>query len=172
VKELGIPFDGSDLIETDWLDTDTTGIQISEVIDGLTLNHLYKWRARIKYHPKYGKSDIHSRWYYIQSNGLTECDFKVGTPLGISKKSPVISNIRLAVEYIPGGMRFRFNVPNRQLNSNIVIYNLLGAEIDRIEIHGAGKYEWSGKHIPCGVYFARLLSGKAVSNKVKFILIK
>jgi len=172
VKELGIPFDGFDLIETDWLDLDTTGKQISEVIDGLTLNHLYKWRARIKYHPKYGKSDIHSRWYYIQSNGLTECDFKVGKPMGISKKSPVISDIRLAVEYIPGGMRFIFNASNKQLNSNIVIYNLLGAEIDRIEIYGTGKYEWSGKYIPCGVYFARLVSDKAFSNRVKFILIK
>ncbi len=77
VKQIGVPFDGTGLITTDWIDLWTTGYQIQNIIGGLTNNTVYKWRMRVKYHPKYG-SPIHTKWFYIQYNGLTECDFRTG----------------------------------------------------------------------------------------------
>jgi len=76
VKQYGTPFDGTGLYQTDWIDMNTQGLPFQEVVSGLDDWKLYKWRFRIKYHPKYGKSDLHSRWYYIQSNALQEADFR------------------------------------------------------------------------------------------------
>ncbi len=78
VKPYGVPFDGTDIIEEpNWRDIGSGGSLYNEVVNGLNNKTLYKWRFRIKYHPKYGKSDIHSKWYYIQSNALNEADFRV-----------------------------------------------------------------------------------------------
>jgi hypothetical protein len=76
VKQYGTPFDGTGLYQTDWIDINTQGLPFQEVVSGLDDWKLFKWRFRIKYHPKYGKSDLHSRWYYIQSNALQEADFR------------------------------------------------------------------------------------------------
>lgn len=182
VKARGIPFDGSGLIETDWIDLDTTGVEISQVLDGFVLNTLYKWRARIKYHPKYG-TPMHSRWYYIQSNGLTESDLRVGGEIGVNEYSPGISypGLRLSVAYVPGGVRFVCNVPGGMGDGDFVVYNLVGAEVDRMSmlLHQTGEYhlEWSGNDgkgntLPSGVYFARVVTGEAISNTVKFVLIR
>jgi hypothetical protein len=182
VKPLGTPFDGSGLIETGWIDIDTTFVQISQTIDGLTTGFLYKWRARIKYHPKYG-APIHSRWYYIQSNGLTECDFRAGIVIGVNEFLSDISypGLRLSVMYVSGGMRFRCIVPAGLGDGNLIIFNLLGAEIDRAELplHNAGDHylEWQGQDrngtiLPSGVYFARVVTAEEVSNTVKFIFIR
>jgi hypothetical protein len=182
VKELGIPFDGTGLIETDWLDLDTTGMEISQVLNGLVANTLYKWRVRIKYHPKYG-APLHSRWYFIQSNGMTECDLRTGVYAGVNEHPSVkpYAGLRLMAAYVPGGVKFRCSAPAGLGGGDLVICNLLGAEIDRVELslHDAGTYhlEWQGKNregtiLPCGVYFARVVTTRTISNTVKFVLIK
>jgi len=182
VKALGIPFSGSGLIETDWIDLDTAGVEISQVIDGLVLSTLYKWRARIKYHPKYG-APIYSRWYYIQANGLTECDLRVGEPTGVNEYPSSISypRLRLSMAYVSGGVRFVVNVPAGMGGGDFVVYNLLGAEVDRVDMSlcevGQCGLEWSGQDskgntLPSGVYFARVVSGDAISNTVKFVFVR
>ncbi|UCG30056.1 MAG: FG-GAP repeat protein, partial [candidate division WOR-3 bacterium] len=181
-KALGIPFSESGLIETDWIDIDTAGVEISQVIDGLVLNTLYKWRARIKYHPKYG-APIHSRWYYIQSNGLTECDLRIGGETGVNEYPFTISylRLRLSVMYVSGGVSFVCTVPAGMGDGDFVVYNLLGAEVDRVDLSlgEAGEYrlEWScqdrkGNTLPSGVYFARVITGDAISNTVKFVFVR
>ncbi|MCX7831037.1 MAG: integrin alpha, partial [Acidobacteria bacterium] len=77
VKLMEKEFDCSDLYEGDWFDLSTTGVHFSENVNPLSKNSLHKWRARLKYHLKYG-SPIHSRWFYLQSNGLNEADFRTG----------------------------------------------------------------------------------------------
>jgi hypothetical protein len=182
VKELGIPFSGSGFIETDWIDIDTAGVEISQVLDGFVLNTLHKWRARIKYHPKYG-TPIHSRWYYIQANGLTECDLRIGGETGVNEYSSVISypGLRLSVAYVSGGMKFVCNVPAGMGDGDFVVYNLIGAEVDWVDmsLREAGEYhlEWSGQDrngntLPSGVYFARVITGDRISNTVKFVFIR
>ena len=83
--------------------------------------------------------------------------------------------------YVSGGVRFGVNVPAGLGDGDFVVYNLLGAEVDRIDVslREAGEYhlEWSGQDkkgnaLPSGVYFARVTTGDAISNTVKFILIK
>lgn len=92
VKQLGVPFDGTGLIETDWIDLNEPGKNFQKAIDGLSGWTLYKWRFRIKYHLKYGESDLHSRWYYIQSNALTEADFRTNlNPLDDQDSDGVIN---------------------------------------------------------------------------------
>lgn len=75
VKPFGTPFNSSSFVETNWTDLGTGGLQIQKLVDGLNSYTLYKWRARVKYHPKYGLP-IHSRWVYQQSNGLNEADLR------------------------------------------------------------------------------------------------
>jgi hypothetical protein len=182
VKELGIPFSGSGFIETEWIDIDTAGVEISQVLEGFVLNTLHKWRARIKYHPKYG-TPIHSRWYYIQANGLTECDLRIGGETGVNEYSSVISypGLRLSVAYVSGGMKFVCNVPAGMGDGDFVVYNLIGAEVDWVDmsLREAGEYhlEWSGQDrngntLPSGVYFARVITGDKISNTVKFVFIR
>ncbi|MFB3850783.1 MAG: FG-GAP-like repeat-containing protein [Acidobacteriota bacterium] len=76
-KPYGEPFDGTNLYEGQWTNLSTTGANFSEIVSGLVKNSLYKWRARVKYLPKYGLQ-THSRWFYIQTNSLNEADFRTG----------------------------------------------------------------------------------------------
>ncbi len=183
VKPLGTPFNGMGLVETEWIDTDTTGQQIEQFIDGLTPDVVYKWRTRIKYHLKYGKSQPHSRWLYIQSNAMTECDLRTGFPSAVSGYPSVkpYARFKLTGAYVPGGMKFRCSAPVTLGDGDFVFYNLLGAEIDRvgISLHSAGEYhlEWYGEDsdgiaLPNGVYFVRVVTADIMSNTVKFVLIK
>ncbi|MCX7995130.1 MAG: FG-GAP-like repeat-containing protein [candidate division WOR-3 bacterium] len=174
VKRLGLPFNGLNLVETSWINLGTAGQQISQLISGLLINTCYKWRARIKYHPKYG-APIHSRWYYIQTNGLTETDFRTGVQVGVSENDDVLPSyaVNLMVDYLPGKIRFKYSGLEDQ-NGMLIIYNLLGSEVKRIPVSGT-EYEWRGKDkngnlCGSGVYFARITAGNIVSNSVKFVL--
>ncbi|MEO0216562.1 MAG: FG-GAP-like repeat-containing protein [candidate division WOR-3 bacterium] len=176
VKPLGVPFNGIDLVESNWINLGTTGQQISRVITGLSVNTCYKWRARIKYHPKYG-SPIHSRWYYIQSNGLNETDFRTGIQVGINEDNtdPTLYEINLMANNSPGKVRFKYS-GLKHGNGTLVIYNILGSEVNRFQVSGT-EYEWHGKDkngntCGSGVYFARIISLDSASNSVKFIFLQ
>ncbi len=66
-----------DTYETDWIDLSSPGTQMDHVISSLASGNFYKWRARLKFHPKYGEP-IFSRWYYVQGNALEQFDVRVG----------------------------------------------------------------------------------------------
>ncbi|MEO0123644.1 MAG: FG-GAP-like repeat-containing protein [candidate division WOR-3 bacterium] len=176
VKPFGAPFNGIDLVESNWINLGTTGQQISRVITGLSVNTCYKWRARIKYHPKYG-SPIHSRWYYIQSNGLNETDFRTGIQVGTNEDNtdPTLYEINLMANNSPGKVRFKYS-GLKHGNGTLVIYNILGSEVNRFQVSGT-EYEWHGKDkngntCGSGVYFARIISLDSASNSVKFIFLQ
>ncbi len=160
VKPLGIPFDGIELITTDWIDLGTSGYNLSNVISGLDNNRLYKWRLRVKYHPKYG-SPIHSRWFYISGNAPNEVDFRTGLT-GIEKDDD--RDVILRCEIVKGSVIFHID---RILEGEIVIYNVLGVVIDRIKITKKDII-WN-KEVPKGVYFASIVEK---SKGIKFIFIK
>lgn len=63
--------------ETDWIDLSSPGAQMDHVFTSLASGDFYKWRARLKFHPKYGEP-IFSRWYYVQGNALEQFDVRVG----------------------------------------------------------------------------------------------
>ncbi len=66
-----------DTYETDWIDLSIPGTQMDHVFSSLLTDHFFKWRARLKFHPKYGEP-ILSRWYYVQGNSLEQFDVRVG----------------------------------------------------------------------------------------------
>ncbi|UCG30904.1 MAG: FG-GAP repeat protein, partial [candidate division WOR-3 bacterium] len=107
-----------------------------------------------------------------------------GSVTGVSNEYPSAiwyPRLRLSVAYVSGGVRFALNVPAGMGDGDFVVYNLLGAEVDRVDmsLHEVGKYhlDWSGQDsrgsaLPSGVYFARVVSGDVISNTVKFIFIR
>ncbi len=159
VKPLGIPFDGTNLITTDWIDLGTSGYTLSNLISGLDNNTLYKWRLRVKYHPKYG-SPIHSRWFYISGNAPNEVDFRTGV-VGIVEDD---RDVILRYEMSKGKVIFHLD---KVIDSDIVIYNVVGVVIDRIKIDRKDII-WD-KKVPKGVYFAKI----EVRNKgIKFVIVR
>jgi len=66
-----------DTYETDWFDLSSPGTEIDHIFSSLSNDEFYKWRARLKFHPKYGEP-IKSRWYSIQSNSVEEFDVRTG----------------------------------------------------------------------------------------------
>jgi hypothetical protein len=132
-----------------------------------------------------GYSDVIVGAVYY-SNGQTEegCAYVYhGGETGVNESPLSIpySGLRLSVVYESGGMKFVCNTPAGMGDGDIVVYNLLGAEVDRVDmsLREAGKYsfEWSGQDnkgntLPSGVYFARVIAGDVISNTVKFVLIQ
>lgn len=63
--------------ESDWIDLSTFTNEQSFVISGLWAFYGYKWRVRLKFHPKYGEP-IHTRWFYFKDNGSEKADVRSG----------------------------------------------------------------------------------------------
>ncbi|MCX7047238.1 MAG: FG-GAP-like repeat-containing protein, partial [Candidatus Sumerlaeota bacterium] len=78
VKPLGVAFDGSgQTISPAWVETTTSGAELAQVIDGLTTNTLYHWRARLLYHPVSSPYQQISRWLTQPYNGCQEADLRM-----------------------------------------------------------------------------------------------
>ena len=73
IKPLGTPFDMTDLGVGAWVDSTRTGVQLQEIVGGLSTDTPYHWRARLQYFPQM----IFDRWV---SNGTigVETDFRTG----------------------------------------------------------------------------------------------
>ena len=54
-----------------WTSVPTTGAVLSQTVDGLARDTLYRWRARVLY-----ESGGQSRWLYLPWNGPNEADFR------------------------------------------------------------------------------------------------
>jgi hypothetical protein len=78
VAELGVPFTSAQVISgrtSDWTDTLTTGVEISQIVTGLARGTPYHWRVRLIYSGNpLGLSA--SRWATISWNGWQELDFR------------------------------------------------------------------------------------------------
>ncbi|KQC15081.1 MAG: hypothetical protein APR63_12765, partial [Desulfuromonas sp. SDB] len=172
IKPYNTPFTGTDLIEGAWTDLGTTGHTFNQTISGLTVSTLYKWRVRIKYHPKYGASQLYSRWYYIQSNALNEADFRTGFPLAVEEETTrsLMNFVRLSYIWTHSGkIKFIFNLPEN-VEGKLVIYNLLGAVVYEQTVQG--RELLFDQRYPSGTYFARIYTLEGQSSTIKFNMIK
>jgi hypothetical protein len=83
VKPLGVPFDGANTGQSPaWLDTGTTGAQISQLISELAPNTAYHWRVRLRYHPAAVPFAQRSRWLTPPWNGWQEADLRTSGAIG------------------------------------------------------------------------------------------
>jgi hypothetical protein len=84
---LGIPFTASTAIsgtspflrqaqDVAWSDVLTSGVVLSQTVDGLTGNTVYRWRVRLLYRPGNRLGQAGSRWLYLPWNGPQEADFR------------------------------------------------------------------------------------------------
>jgi hypothetical protein len=79
VKPYGTPFDGVGTQKSaSWTDTVTSGVELQELVTGLSDNTLYHWRVRFLYDPASVPYQQHSRWLTIPHNGLREADLRTG----------------------------------------------------------------------------------------------
>jgi len=90
IKPLGTNFDGTDLGESvDWALADSaTGVELDELVAGLTEETPYHWRARVLYEPGNPQGLDHSIWLSLPHNGWNETDFRTSGDGG-SPPSPV-----------------------------------------------------------------------------------
>ncbi|MFC1683213.1 C25 family cysteine peptidase [Candidatus Zixiibacteriota bacterium] len=80
VKALGTNFDSTGLGEsTSWSVTDSAnGVELDELITGLTASAPYHWRARVLYQPGNPLGLNHSIWLSPSHNSWNEADFRTG----------------------------------------------------------------------------------------------
>jgi len=79
VKPLGTLFDGSGTQQSaTWLDTGTAGVEIGELVSGLSANTAYHWRVRLLYKPGTTPFQQHSPWLTMPWNGWQEQDLRTG----------------------------------------------------------------------------------------------
>ena len=62
VKAFGTPFDGSGTIATNWTDTGTSGVVLSQLASSLAPETAWHWRARLRYDPTRWQPAVASRW--------------------------------------------------------------------------------------------------------------
>ncbi|MEO0156227.1 MAG: integrin alpha [candidate division WOR-3 bacterium] len=171
VKTINTPFNGLGLTESNWINLGTGGYQFSQIVSGLTNNTLYKWRLRVKYHPKYGKI-IHSRWYYIAGNAPNEADFRTGILTGVEQEKDTDRRSGYGLRYriVKGGVTFEVDGIKE---GRIIIYNSLGAFVDQLNIKQDKEIIWA-KSVPQGVYFARIEAndGEIDDTGTKFVIIR
>ncbi|MEO0124420.1 MAG: VCBS repeat-containing protein, partial [candidate division WOR-3 bacterium] len=171
VKTINTPFNGLGLTESNWINLGTGGYQFSQIVSGLTNNTLYKWRLRVKYHPKYGKI-IHSRWYYIAGNAPNEADFRTGILTGVEQEKDTDRRSGYGLRYriVKGGVTFEVDGIKE---GRIIIYNSLGAFVDQLNIKQDKEIIWA-KSVPQGVYFARIEAndGEIDDTGAKFVIIR
>ncbi|MFH1419050.1 MAG: Ig-like domain-containing protein [Planctomycetota bacterium] len=80
VEPLGSVFDGlGTQVSASYMDTDVTGIVLTELASGLTPGAAHHWRARLLYDPATSPFQQHSRWFAMPGNGMQET--KLRTPL-------------------------------------------------------------------------------------------
>ncbi|MDY6877293.1 MAG: integrin alpha [Chloroflexota bacterium] len=76
---LGTPFTAASTISGTspaWSDVLTSGVVLSQTVDGLTGGSVYRWRARVLYRPGNRLGQTGSRWLYLDWNGPQEADFR------------------------------------------------------------------------------------------------
>jgi hypothetical protein len=90
VKQLGTPFNGSNLTETpNWYNVGLYNNEIKVKVAGLQENTFYKWRARLMYDITDGTPQKYTRWFY-GPGGLGLACFQVSNndnPLPIQLQS-------------------------------------------------------------------------------------
>ena len=81
VKPLGVPLDGTGLIEgTDWADLD--GSDLNELVNSLSANTAHHWRVRLLYDPSSMPLAPASRWLTSPWDGLQEADLRTAATSG------------------------------------------------------------------------------------------
>ena len=72
VKPLGTPTGQS----ANWIDTDTAGVALNELVTGLSPNTVYHWRVRLLYKLTQSPFQQYSRWFTMPWNGWEEVDLR------------------------------------------------------------------------------------------------
>lgn len=80
IKPLGVPFDGTGLLETEWTEVMgavNDGFLLKRMMDGLVYRTSYRWRARLHYRAADGAVQPCGRWISLPQNGRTEADLRI-----------------------------------------------------------------------------------------------
>jgi len=100
-RPLGTAFNGVVTHqEVSWFDTGAGGISRNLKVSGLTMNTVYHWRIRLRYHPVTTPFQQYSRWFTIPLNGWQEGDFRTDPPNIIRLKEYLLGIISLSTEEV------------------------------------------------------------------------
>ncbi len=92
VAPLGTPFTASAVItgtSPNWRDTLTTGVTLSQTVEGLIGGTAYRWRVRTLYPPGNRLGQVNGRWLHLPWNGSQETDFRTPRLLAPDRSAQV-----------------------------------------------------------------------------------
>jgi hypothetical protein len=186
VKEAHVPFDGTGLVIGPSFDTGDPGqgggsVLLSELVNGLEPETLYKWRARVASNSPFFPG---SHWLSHPGNGLTEPDLQTAEQtlaVGDAESSPQALGIPQAAPnpFAPGtGTTIAYSVP-RTGKVRLGVYDVQGRKVADLvnAAQDAGQYvrRWNGhgiddRPLAAGVYFLWAEIDGAASRAKKLIV--
>ena len=113
VAPLGAAFTATGAISgtsPTWSDVLTTGVVLSQTVDGLTGGTVYHWRVRLRYRPGDPTGQPGGRWLYLGRNGPQEADFRTPSLLSLDRNAQALPGQDgiyrpLAWRWLPGRRR-------------------------------------------------------------------
>ncbi|MCP4548137.1 MAG: T9SS type A sorting domain-containing protein [bacterium] len=183
VKSSDTPFDGTGTIFTPWSDLrapDAAGTYVSleQLVNGLADDRAYHWRMRVcSDKPQFP----HSPWTGIPYDNMPNIDFRTGdNGVGV-EETPVAGTFRLNNYPNPFNptTTLTFNLTARG-HARLDIFDAQGRRlntlVDGVLPEGPQHFVWNGtdaigRHLPSGVYFARLSADERTQSR-KLMLLK
>jgi len=170
IKELGQPFNGTDLgISNNWYDVQAGGTEISEDITSLQNSTAYHWRARFKYSPDAGNGQVYSRWFSVGPNGMNEKDFITTSLVGVQehgKLQPIAYTLSVNPNPFTQITDIRYQITDNSQKCELKIYDITGRLIidlsKQLSVIGyQSSVVWDGtdqvnRKLASGVYFVKL----------------
>jgi len=182
MKRAGIPFDGTGLVTSAYMNTGAPGangsaITLLQNVSGLWPGTLYHWRLRIA-----SESPLfpHSPWLWLPGNAVSEGDVRTGGEAGglVADAPPPAAGQwlgRAAPNPFTSTTELAYTLPQRA-RARVAVYDVQGRLVVTVVdgMHAAGHHDvrWDGRDangnlLAAGVYFVRLESaGRMESEKI------
>ena len=184
ISELGAPYssapDGGEWLDTGFpLPGEGSATTLAEIVTGLTVDTLYRWRVRVATRSPYFPR---SPWMSLATTTPTVAQFRTGgLPISSVDEevfSPAAGSLRIEPNPVRGSATIAFEL-SRQANIDIGLYDLTGRRVDTLAhgSHSAGEHllDWNSRvntdrPLRTGIYFIRV-SGAGISLRSQLILI-
>jgi hypothetical protein len=179
IKPLGVPFNGSGLVNGSVSNTGTpsgggSAVALAELASGLNANTLYHWRLRIASDSPFFPW---SPWFSQVGNAPSEADLRTAAG-AVAIVDPSVSATHLSLEPnapnpFTDETRVAYSLPERG-RVRLAVYDVAGREVavlaNGVQDAGHHNQSWDGRashgaRLTAGVYFARLEFGGRVEAR-------
>jgi hypothetical protein len=186
VKPVGVPFDGSGLVRSSFIDTGSPGgqgsvVPISATVTGLTAETPYAWRVRVV-----GPSAMfpHSLWFSPPETGRTEADVRTGeAPVAVGDdlspaQGPIVGHLSASPNPFNPRTTLRFTLGHPG-HVDVRVFDaggrMVAAPMSGRLTAGPQAIAWEARRtdggpLPSGIYIVRVdMSGESTTQKITLL---